>query len=133
MAAVELLEITSRLSAQLCDKSDLTQTQWTALRFFSDQSTNATIGEFAEFFRVSPSSASQTLSRLRDRKLVVYVRPETDRRRCEVELTPAGQEKLENDPALQLMERLLRLEQDQFDGLVQGLTGLITDDAKMFD
>ncbi|GAA6157328.1 MarR family winged helix-turn-helix transcriptional regulator [Pyruvatibacter sp. HU-CL02332] len=133
LAAVDLMEVAARLLAQKSDGTDLTSTQWLALRFFADASARNTIGEFAEFFRVSPSSASQTISRLRQRDLVAYERPPEDRRRCEVVVTDAGRKLLKSDPAASVAELLLTLDRDQFDGLVAGLTALIVTDSEMFD
>ena len=126
MAAVDLVEAVARLLVSRCEQTDLTQPQWAALRFFGNTAHNATIGDFAQFFRISPSSASQTVARLRSKDLVSYNRPESDRRRCEVMLTDAGRDALADDPARWLAGNMMDMPPSQFESLIVGLTGLVT-------
>ena len=83
--------------------------QWTALRYLAQANESARqIGAFATFHMTTPSSASQTISSLVDKGMVVK-RTAADARRRTLNLTAKGRRMLERDPILGLVERILNL------------------------
>ena len=123
-AAGELIEMVTRAFIRSAQRSGLTRTQWSALRYFSQAAAEArSIGAFARYHQVTPSSASQSIGHLRQSGYVSY-ETGNDARTSLVVLTERGQARLADDPLLRIVERLETLPQDQFELIVDGLVEL---------
>lgn len=125
-SAAEVLDLVVRLVYAEAQKSDLTPTQWSALRFFSERAlADSTIGSFADFYRITHSSASQTISRLEKMGLVSIRKGEDSRVRL-VSLTGHGRGLLQHDPIHTLGRRLDRLPDENLTGLSEALALLVS-------
>lgn len=108
-AIAELIEQLSRSVSTDSFSSQMNHAQWTALRYLAQANESARqIGAFATFHMTTPSSASQTISSLVDKGMVVK-RTAADARRRTLNLTAKGRRMLERDPILGLVERILNL------------------------
>ncbi len=123
-AAGELIEIVTRAFIRSAQRSGLTRTQWSALRYFSQAAPEArSIGAFARYHQVTPSSASQSIGHLRQSGFVSYQTGE-DARTSLVVLTEQGHNRLVDDPLLKIVDRLESLPDGQFTAIVDGLVEL---------
>lgn len=123
-AAGELIEMVTRALIRSAQRSSLTRTQWSALRYFSQAAAEArSIGAFARYHQVTPSSASQSIGHLRQSGLVSY-ETGNDARTSLVVLTELGRERLADDPLLKLVTRLEALPEQEFSMIVDGLVEL---------
>jgi DNA-binding MarR family transcriptional regulator len=81
------------------NESSLTQAQWAALRFYAtNEQDEATIGRFGTFFRITPSSASQSTKRLKEKGFIKTFPSKDDGRQQCIVLTARGEKQLEKDP-----------------------------------
>lgn len=123
-AAGELIEMVSRAMTRSAQRSGLTRTQWSALRYFSQAAAEArSIGAFARYHQVTPSSASQSIGHLRQSGYVSY-KTGNDARTSLVMLTDQGRARLDEDPLLRLVARLEALPEQKFNLVVDGLVEL---------
>lgn len=126
VGAAEVLDLVVRLVYAEAQKTELTPTQWSALRFFADRAlADSTIGSFASFYRITHSSASQTISRL-DKMGLVSLRKGSDSRVRLVSLTGHGRSLLQHDPIHTLGRRLDRLPKEKLTGLSDALALLVS-------
>ncbi len=122
--AGELIEIVTRSFIRSAQRSGLTRTQWSALRYFSQAAAEArSIGAFARYHQVTPSSASQSIGHLRQSGFVSYETGD-DARTSLVVLTELGRERLAEDPLLKIVARLEDLPENEFTTIVDGLVEL---------
>ncbi len=123
-AAGELIEMVTRAFIRSAQRSGLTRTQWSALRYFSQASAEArSIGAFARYHQVTPSSASQSIGHLRQSGYVNYETGD-DARTSLVVLTELGRNRLSEDPLLKIVARLEALPEKEFTAIVDGLVEL---------
>ncbi|MCC5971916.1 MAG: winged helix-turn-helix transcriptional regulator [Pararhodobacter sp.] len=77
----------------------LTPAQWTALRYFARANRfSRTPSAFSEFHATTRGTASQTVKSLISAGLLERHANQSDGRSSLIEVTPAGHEKLQNDP-----------------------------------
>ncbi len=123
-AAGELIEMVTRAFIRSAQRSGLTRTQWSALRYFSQAAAEArSIGAFARYHQVTPSSASQSIGHLRQSGFVNYETGD-DARTSLVVLTDLGRARLAEDPLLKIVARLEVLPEKEFAMIVDGLVEL---------
>ena len=85
---------------------DLNPAQWAALRYLSRANESARqIGAFATFRRTTPSSASQTISALVKKGMIVKSRGQDGRSRT-LDLTKEGADMLAHDPIMLLSDAI---------------------------
>ncbi len=126
VAASEVLDMLVRLVYADAQKTSLTLTQWNALRFFARQPPeDSTIGAFSSFYLITHSSASQTISRLREVGLVSVSKGQDGRTRL-VRPTAKANELLGNDPIHRLAARLDRLPDNKLSALSDALAELVS-------
>jgi DNA-binding MarR family transcriptional regulator len=112
-AIAELIEQLSRSTAARAFAHGMNPVHWTALRYFAQANESArTIGAFAKFNRTTPSSASQTVSALETKGLLIK-KAGADSRRRVIQLTARGRRLLERDPINDLARAILSLSQDE--------------------
>lgn len=98
-ALAELVDQASRAVYSASYLAGLNPAQWNALRYLSSaQASGRSIKAFSTYHRVTDSAASQTISALARKQLVEKHPDPADGRAFRVELTPAGQALLEDDP-----------------------------------
>jgi DNA-binding MarR family transcriptional regulator len=86
---------------------------WTALRYLSQANESARhIGAFAKFHMTTPSSASQTMTALENKGLLVKKAGPDGRQRL-IDLTAKGRRLLEKDPMLALAASIATLSDEQ--------------------
>lgn len=103
----------------------LTSAQWAALRFVAAANRHTSSpGAFARFYGVTKGTASQTIRALVAKGLVQAERTESDRRGRTLQLTPAGERMLKDDPMAPLACALQRLDQADRDRLERALDRL---------
>lgn len=91
----------------------LNPAQWAALRYIGHaDERDRTIGGFAKFHMTTPSSASQTISALVKKRLIVKTRGGDHRIRL-IELTAQGRRRLKDDPMAELTRAMHGLSDDQ--------------------
>jgi DNA-binding MarR family transcriptional regulator len=97
-AIAELIEQLSRSVANRAFAQGMNPAQWTALRFIAHANESVRhVGGFATFHLTTPSSASQTMTALVQRGLVVKTTGDDGRQR-RLDLTPKGRQVLRADP-----------------------------------
>ena len=112
-AIAQLIELLARSLASRGFSHGLNPAQWAALRYVAQADEDArTIGAFARFHLTTPSSASQTISALVKKKLIVKTKGGDSRRRS-LELTLKGRRSLRNDPIAELTRAIHGLSDDQ--------------------
>ena len=98
-ALAELVDQASRAVYSASYMAGLNPAQWNALRYLSSaQPSGRSIKAFSTYHRVTDSAASQTISALARKKLVVKHPDPDDGRAFRLELTPAGLQLLAADP-----------------------------------
>lgn len=115
--AETLLHVVRLVHGGSCDAS-LTPAQWTALRYFSSANRfSRTPSAFSEFHATTRGTASQTVKALIGMGLLQRCEHQGDKRVTQIELTPAGYEKLCHDPLgdlIKVFEDLPRAERKAF-------------------
>lgn len=112
-AIAELIELLARSVASEGRSNGLNPAQWAALRYVARAHESArSIGAFAKFHLTTPSSASQTLSALANKKLIVKGKG-PDNRTTTVRLTAKGRRRLERDPLASLTQAIHNLSDEQ--------------------
>lgn len=89
----------SRYSRRVGKESGLTVPQLLCLRTLSAEAAGVTVGQVSEAVQLSKSTTSVLVDGLVKRGLISRERSLTDRRRVELRLTDAGQERLADLPA----------------------------------
>src|SRR5262249_31203320 len=108
-AIAELFMQIGRLVHGDADAANLNAAQWAELRFVAEANTSVEkIGGFARLYRITPSSASQTIPSLSKRALVEKTQARDARVRT-LGLTPGGRRLLSQDPIDRLTRGLLTL------------------------
>lgn len=98
-AISELIEHLSRQIQGASYAHDLKPAQWSALRYYARaRKTARTIRAFASVHASSHSAASQIVTGLKRKRLLVSYKSKDDAREQVVELTPAGARLLRHDP-----------------------------------
>jgi DNA-binding MarR family transcriptional regulator len=116
-AMAEILEqLTQFAYAQVASKG-LRSAQWAALRYFDQTEEPArTVGSFAQYNMTTPSSASQTIKTLVEKKFLNRVKVGGDQRSYRVDLSPSGRELLVEDPLNLIIDAMAMLSaKDQVD------------------
>ena len=109
-AMAEILEQLTQFSYGRGTSQGLRSAQWAALRYFHQAEDEVrTVGRLARYNLVTASSASQTIDTLVNRGLLKRARMDGDQRSYRVDLTPAGQQLLAEDPINLLVESLSTL------------------------
>jgi DNA-binding MarR family transcriptional regulator len=99
--------------------------QWTALRYLAQANESAChVGAFAQFHRTTPSSASQTMTALEKRNLVVKRKGEDNRQRI-LALTAEGEQLLKDDPMLGLAATIATLSDEQLATMAEVMNTLL--------
>ena len=112
-AIAELIELLARSLASRGFSHGLNPAQWAALRYIAQADESArSIGAFAKFHLTTPSSASQTMTALAKKKLVVKTRGGDSRMRM-LQLTAKGRRYLKNDPITELTQAIHSLSDEQ--------------------
>jgi len=117
-ALVRAIEDLYQFARSSQNKHGLRAPQWAALRYFSEApQANRTVGDYARNVGISFATASQTISAL-DRRGMISRKPSPkDRRFITVQVLPAGEELLRDDPLDLVAEAFQRLEAEEFDAL----------------
>jgi len=104
-SARAIAELIEQLSRSLNSRSfgrQMNPAQWTALRYLAHANESARqVGAFAVFHNTTPSSASQTITALVKKGMVVKTQS-TDGRSRTLGLTKKGHRTLSHDPILEL-------------------------------
>ncbi|MCZ6651589.1 MAG: MarR family transcriptional regulator [Planctomycetota bacterium] len=112
--------------------SDLTATQWTALRFFARANrVSRTPSAFASFQATTRGTASKTLKSLETKGLLARRRSERDGRSVLFEVTDRARVLLERDPLRHLITAIDRSEASSRTGLVRALSTLAAELANL--
>jgi len=112
-AIAELVELLGRSLASRGFSNGLNPAQWAALRYIAQADESArTIGAFARFHLTTPSSASQTMSALVNKRLVMKTKGGDQRMRT-LDLTARGRRLLKDDPIADLTRAIHSLSDDQ--------------------
>jgi len=107
MVAANLLERIGRLSRTEEQIGDLYPAQWAVLRYLARANRfSKTPMALTRYLATTRGTMSQTIIALERKGYVARQPSERDKRSVNVELTPAGQEKLHSDPILHLAENL---------------------------
>ncbi len=110
---------------------DLTPAQWTALRYFARANRlSRTPSAFSEFHATTRGTASQTVKSLIALGFVERLAHESDGRSTLIEVTPAGHQKLRNDPLAALRTVIAALPPSERDSFEVTLTRLVTSLAR---
>jgi DNA-binding MarR family transcriptional regulator len=86
-----------RHARQLIDERGLTPRDLSVLRYLLEGE-SATVGQVQAFTHKSPSTTSSLIAQLEEKGYVTRTRSQEDNRVVIVELTPAGQQIVENTP-----------------------------------
>lgn len=125
-ALAELVDQASRAVYSASYMAGLNPAQWNALRYLnSAQSSGRSIKAFSTYHRVTDSAASQTISALARKKLVVKHPDPDDGRAFRLELTPAGIALLEEDPLQHLTAAFATLSEAELRAAGQILTAVV--------
>jgi|GEM_PF-4386926 len=125
-AVIALLDQVNREFAQRFNGSSLTQAQWAALRYYMQHDEEeATVGNFGTYFRITPSSASQSTTRLKEKGFIKKVPFKTDARQHHVVVTAKGRRHLQSDPLHEILEIVDKMKPTQIAGLASALTDLV--------
>ena len=118
-AIAELIELLTRSLASRRSSNGLNPAQWSALRYFhrSDESAR-NVGAFAKFRKTTPSSASQTISTLVKKNLIVKMHG-SDRRVRTLRLSAEGRRTLKGDPIVKLKQALQGLPESKLFGMAE--------------
>jgi DNA-binding MarR family transcriptional regulator len=112
-AIAELIEQLSRTIASRAFIGGMNPVHWTALRYLSQANESARqVGAFAKFHMTTPSSASQTMTALENKGLVIKKAGPDGRQRI-LELTPKGRRLLNKDPIQALAASIQTLSDEQ--------------------
>jgi DNA-binding MarR family transcriptional regulator len=112
-AIAELIEQLSRTIASRAFTGGMNPVHWTALRYLSQANESARqVGAFAKFHMTTPSSASQTMTALENKGLVIKKAGPDGRQRI-LELTPKGRRLLNKDPIQTLAASIQALSDEQ--------------------
>lgn len=100
----QLLEVFVREWRACMYSGGLNPAQWTALRYFARVEPEvSTLSEFARFHATTLGTASQTISSLQHKRLIVRFRNPANRRQRTVRVTDLGRELLTEDPFINLV------------------------------
>lgn len=112
-AVAELIALLARSLASRGFSHGLNPAQWAALRYIAQADESArSIGAFAKFHMTTPSSASQTMSALAKKKLVVKAKGGDHRMRM-LALTAKGRRYIKSDPIADLTRAIHSLSDEQ--------------------
>ncbi len=105
-----LVEHLSRLVHGLGYTDGLAPVQWSALRFFARvERERRTMSDLADFSGVNPSSASRTVSLLKEKGLITSSADPDNQRKQRIDLTAEGWRALTVDPLADLLAVVSRL------------------------
>lgn len=125
-AIAELLEHLSRRIQGAAYAHDLKPAQWSALRYYARADRTArTIRAFAGVHASSHSAASQIVTGLKRKRLLVSYTSKRDAREQVVELTAAGTKLLRHDPMKPITRALQRMTEREQRALLKSLRDLI--------
>lgn len=109
-AAAELLDHAMRAIYSQCFADGLNPAQWSALRYVARANPNSrTLTDFARFHFVSKSAASDTISALVRKELLIKKKDLHDGRVAQLELTERARQILHHDPLDLLVGALAQL------------------------
>lgn len=123
----------SRILAELIDQigrfasgegfvSGLTESQWSALRYFSKANRfSRTVSAYAEFHATTRGTASQTIKTLVDQGYLTRTRSEVDGRSTRIDLTSKSQAVLADDPFELLIRATDALEHEDREQMIRTL------------
>lgn len=119
---IRLLDRIGRMSRGLQYCYGLNPAQWDSLRFVAQSNRfSRTAGALALFLGTTKGTASQTLNALEKKGYLTRVPDTDDKRVRHIELTPAGEEILAEDPLNCLDLAIDRLSDDVVDTMSRGL------------
>ncbi len=125
-AIAELIEHLSRRIQGAAYAHDLKPAQWSALRYYARADRTArTIRAFAAVHASSHSAASQIVTGLKRKRLLVSYTSKRDAREQVVELTPAGTRLLRHDPLKPITLALNRMSEREQRVLLKSLRRLL--------
>jgi DNA-binding MarR family transcriptional regulator len=125
-ALAELLELTARMLHSRGYAADLFPAQWAALRYFSRAPiSQRTASELARFQGLANGPVSRTVRTLVQKGLLAKAAEQPKGRAELLELTPAGQTMLEQDPTLAVEALLGELGQSEQECLARSLELLV--------
>lgn len=128
----ELLVYLGRAARGTDAGSDLTASQWTAMRFFARANRlSRTPSAFASFHATTRGTASQIIKSLMQRDYLVRHEALGDRRSVRLDLTSNGQTVMRHDPLRDLTGAIDRLEGGLRTALRQALPALAGELAKI--
>lgn len=123
----ELIEHLSRQIQGASYAHDLKPAQWSALRYYARaRKTARTIRAFAAVHASSHSAASQIVTGLKRKRLLVSYKSKQDAREQVVEVTPAGARLLRHDPLKPISAALKRLSVSEQRALLKALQRLLS-------
>jgi DNA-binding MarR family transcriptional regulator len=122
-----LLDRIGRMARGLQYCHGLNPAQWDSLRFVAQSNRfSRTAGALALFLGTTKGTASQTLNALEKKGYLTRVPDPDDKRVRHIELTPAGEELLAEDPLNCLDLAIDRLSGEVVDTMARGLSELCT-------
>jgi DNA-binding MarR family transcriptional regulator len=125
--AAETLDRIARVSREMQFAEGLNPAQWEALRYIARANTQSrTPGALASFLCTTKGTVSQTLIALECKGYVTRIRSEEDRRKVVLQVTPAGEKLLNNDPLCRIAEATAMLPQRLSESLAEGLEQLLS-------
>ncbi|HNB26494.1 MAG TPA: helix-turn-helix domain-containing protein [Alphaproteobacteria bacterium] len=125
-AIAELIEHLSRRIQGAAYAHDLKPAQWSALRYYARADRTArTIRAFAGVHASSHSAASQIVTGLKRKRLLVSYTSKRDAREQVVELTAAGARLLRHDPLKPITRALKRMNEREQRVLLKSLRHLL--------
>lgn len=99
--------------------------QWEALRYFARANESArTVGAFAQARGTTQGTATQTVTALVRKDLLIRRHRAEDRRIVQLDLTEGGRHLLASDPLQHLIDSLNKLSAEDREALAQGLIAL---------
>ncbi len=126
-AIAELIERLARRIQGAAYAHNLKPAQWSALRYYSKaQRTARTIRAFAEVHASSHSAASQIVTGLKRKRLLVSYTSKQDGREQVVELTVAGAKLLRHDPLKPINAALKHMTEREQRALLRSLQRLMS-------
>lgn len=126
-----LIDQTARAVYSGREHRALTPAQWATLRYFSRAgSSDRTMMGLVRYQRVSPATASETISLLVKRGLLTKERDQSDRRRYLLKLTADAEAMMVDDPIHRLSKAIGELDERSYSYLAESLNWLVSTLAK---
>lgn len=131
VAVAVLMEQVVRSAYRARRSGEVQPLQWTILRYLSlSPEQDRDLASIAAYAGVTPAPASRAVRTLEDRGFVQKERHLEDRRALSVRITRQGLEALENDPILEIANRLKELSEKEIDVISRALRKLALSEGR---